>query len=58
VAAVRAWPELMADGLRWNRPIRLLNVFVLMNLAMLHGWWKFLSGNAEVTWQHDRALSR
>jgi cellulose synthase/poly-beta-1,6-N-acetylglucosamine synthase-like glycosyltransferase len=58
VAAVRAWPELMSDGLRWNRPIRLLNVFVLMNLAMLHGWWKFLSGNAEVTWQHDRALSR
>jgi cellulose synthase/poly-beta-1,6-N-acetylglucosamine synthase-like glycosyltransferase len=58
VAAVRAWPKLVSDGLPWSRPIRLLNVFVVTNLAMLHGWSKFLSGNAEITWQHDRALSR
>jgi cellulose synthase/poly-beta-1,6-N-acetylglucosamine synthase-like glycosyltransferase len=42
-----------------RRPlVRLLNVFVMMNLAMLHGWSKFLSGHSETTWQHDRVLSR
>ncbi len=42
----------------WLRPIRLLHVFVTMNLAMLHGWWKFITRRSEVTWQHDRMLSR
>lgn len=40
------------------RPIHLLSVFVTINAAMLHGWWKFVSGHAEVTWQHDRVLTR
>jgi hypothetical protein len=35
-----------------------VNVFVTMNVAILHGWWKFLTGHAEISWQHDRALSR
>jgi hypothetical protein len=52
------WPRLVPSGLSGSRPVRMLNVFALMNLAMLHGWWKFLSGNPEITWQHDRALSR
>jgi cellulose synthase/poly-beta-1,6-N-acetylglucosamine synthase-like glycosyltransferase len=43
---------------RWLRPLRLVNVFVTMNVAMLHGWWKFVSGDAEVTWTHDRVLTR
>jgi cellulose synthase/poly-beta-1,6-N-acetylglucosamine synthase-like glycosyltransferase len=42
----------------WLRPVRLMTVFITMNLAMLHGWWKFVAGRAEVTWQHDRVLSR
>jgi len=41
----------------WLRPIRLVSVFVTMNAAMLHGWWKFASGYAEVTWTHDRVLN-
>jgi cellulose synthase/poly-beta-1,6-N-acetylglucosamine synthase-like glycosyltransferase len=39
---------------------KLLNacrVFVTINLAMLHGWWKFMSGRNDVTWQHDRSTS-
>lgn len=35
---------------------RMLAVFTSMNVAVLHGWTKFLSGNVEVTWQHDRAV--
>jgi cellulose synthase/poly-beta-1,6-N-acetylglucosamine synthase-like glycosyltransferase len=42
----------------WLRPVRLVNVFLTMNLAMLHGWWKFFTGHTDVTWQHDRALNR
>jgi cellulose synthase/poly-beta-1,6-N-acetylglucosamine synthase-like glycosyltransferase len=43
---------------RFLKPLLFAHVFLTMNLAMLHGWWKFVSGHAEVTWQHDRALSR
>jgi hypothetical protein len=25
---------------------------------MLNGWWKFVTGQTDVTWQHDRVLSR
>lgn len=39
------------------RPMRLLHVFITMNLAMLHGWWKFVRGDMEATWQHGRAVS-
>jgi cellulose synthase/poly-beta-1,6-N-acetylglucosamine synthase-like glycosyltransferase len=47
-----------ARSASWLRPLRLVHVFVTMNVAMLHGWWKFLAGRSEVTWQHDRMLSR
>jgi len=61
-AAVIVWAnarlESASSWLQRNRLARMLSVFVTMNLAMLHGWWKFLSGNVETTWQHDRALSR
>lgn len=56
VAVRAAWPASVLAA--WARPIRLLHVFVTMNLGMLHGWWKFLSGRAEVTWQHERVLTR
>jgi cellulose synthase/poly-beta-1,6-N-acetylglucosamine synthase-like glycosyltransferase len=58
VFVAQKWPRLVPSTLLDSRPVRILNVFALMNLAMLHGWWKFLSGNPEITWQHDRALSR
>jgi len=38
-----------------SRLIRLLSAFVTINIAVLHGWWKFLSGHGDVTWQHDRS---
>jgi cellulose synthase/poly-beta-1,6-N-acetylglucosamine synthase-like glycosyltransferase len=41
-----------------NRLMRMVSVFATMNLAMLHGWCKFVTGKTEVTWQHDRVLSR
>jgi len=41
-----------------SRLMRLLSFFLTMNLAMLHGWCKFLTGKTDVTWQHDRVLSR
>jgi cellulose synthase/poly-beta-1,6-N-acetylglucosamine synthase-like glycosyltransferase len=47
----------LTGSARWHRPIRLAHVFVTMNVAMLHGWWKFLTGRTETTWQHDRVMS-
>lgn len=55
-ALVAAWPALAKTA--WSRPLRLLAIFAAINVAMLHGWWKFLSGDQEVTWQHDRVLSK
>jgi hypothetical protein len=39
-----------------GRLIRLINVLMVANLAILHGWWRFASGHAETTWQHERAV--
>jgi hypothetical protein len=58
LAAARTYPSLVSSRFPVSRALGLLSVFVTMNLAVLHGWWKFISGYAEVTWQHDRALSR
>jgi cellulose synthase/poly-beta-1,6-N-acetylglucosamine synthase-like glycosyltransferase len=41
-----------------SRPVRLLSAFATINVAMLHGWWKVLTGMTDTTWQHDRVLSR
>jgi hypothetical protein len=38
-----------------SRLFRFVNVFLTINVAVLHGWWGFLSGRGDVTWQHDRA---
>jgi cellulose synthase/poly-beta-1,6-N-acetylglucosamine synthase-like glycosyltransferase len=47
-----------ASGSGLLRPLRLATVFVTMNIGMLHGWWKFLSGRTDVMWQPERVLSR
>jgi len=36
------------------RALHLLEGFITMNIAVLAGWWNFLNGRADVTWQHDR----
>jgi cellulose synthase/poly-beta-1,6-N-acetylglucosamine synthase-like glycosyltransferase len=40
---------------RVPRLFRYADVFLTINVAVLHGWWKFLSGRSDVTWQHDRS---
>ena len=40
-----------------GRAVRLAMVFVMMNLAILHGWCKFLSGRTDTVWQHDRSAA-
>jgi hypothetical protein len=42
---------------RWlpMRLLRQLGVFLTINAAVLEGWWKFLRGQREVVWQHDRS---
>jgi cellulose synthase/poly-beta-1,6-N-acetylglucosamine synthase-like glycosyltransferase len=58
VLAGRVMPRLLASDLQLARPLRLATVFVTMNVGMLHGWWKFLSGRTEVMWQPERMLSQ
>jgi cellulose synthase/poly-beta-1,6-N-acetylglucosamine synthase-like glycosyltransferase len=46
---------------RWrglSRLFDLASVFATINLAILSGWWKFLNGHGDVTWQHDRSPIR
>jgi cellulose synthase/poly-beta-1,6-N-acetylglucosamine synthase-like glycosyltransferase len=58
LALALAGASLFAYVFHRNRLARLMSVFVTMNVAMLHGWGKFLRGRPEVTWQHDRESSR
>ena len=54
-AAARSKPSAVSP---WSLPGRLLyflNVFLTINLAVLQGWWNFLCGRRDVTWQHDRS---
>jgi cellulose synthase/poly-beta-1,6-N-acetylglucosamine synthase-like glycosyltransferase len=37
-----------------SRLLNLLGIFLAMNMAILQGWWFFLSGRRHVVWQHDR----
>jgi cellulose synthase/poly-beta-1,6-N-acetylglucosamine synthase-like glycosyltransferase len=45
-----SWPGIA------GRLLRLATMLATTNLAVLHGWWRFVLGYSEVTWQHDRAL--
>lgn len=51
-----AMPDLFASSRGFGRALRLLNLLAVTNLAVLHGWSRFVSGHSEVTWQHDRAV--
>jgi cellulose synthase/poly-beta-1,6-N-acetylglucosamine synthase-like glycosyltransferase len=48
-------PNAFVKGMAMDRLLRAAGVFVTINVAMLHGWWKFLSGQNDVTWRHDRS---
>ena len=43
-----------AGFLEHVRIISLFNVFVTINVAVLNGWWRFLAGQGDTVWQHDR----
>lgn len=52
----RVRPELSAALAPVGRVFRLVDILLVTNLALLHGWWRFATGHSEVTWQHDRAV--
>jgi cellulose synthase/poly-beta-1,6-N-acetylglucosamine synthase-like glycosyltransferase len=54
VAAAAASP-LVPPRFAVGRLLRMVNAFVLINIAVLDGWRKFLTGEGDVTWQPDRA---
>jgi len=37
-----------------DRLLGFLNTFLMINLAVLLGWWHFLRGQRDTMWQHDR----
>ena len=47
-------PQRLGSG----RYLRFAAAFVTINVAVLDGWSKFLSGRGDVTWQHDRLAGR
>jgi hypothetical protein len=51
-AAVRRPPAVATSAV-----LRAIEVFLTVNAAMAHGWWKFLTGKNDVTWQHDRSAA-
>jgi cellulose synthase/poly-beta-1,6-N-acetylglucosamine synthase-like glycosyltransferase len=46
--------RLLSSTRRRGRILRILNVLALTNVAILHGWWRFVSGRSDTTWQPDR----
>ena len=48
-------PEVTFHRSSWGRLLGFLNTFFTINAAVLQGWWKFLRGQRDVTWQHDRS---
>jgi cellulose synthase/poly-beta-1,6-N-acetylglucosamine synthase-like glycosyltransferase len=55
-AAIAALLALALATLSRTRALQFVNVFLTMNLAMLDGWRRFLTGRADITWQHDRSV--
>jgi hypothetical protein len=45
----------IARRIRVPRLLRFAGVFLVANVAVLHGWWKFLSGRRTVVWEPDRS---
>ncbi len=50
VTAALAWDR----AFKPNRVLQIIKSFLMINLAMLDGWRKFLSGERDVMWQPDR----
>jgi hypothetical protein len=40
------------------RALRILRAFATINLAVLDGWRKFITGQTDVVWQHERSAVR
>jgi cellulose synthase/poly-beta-1,6-N-acetylglucosamine synthase-like glycosyltransferase len=51
-------PELIPSVMGFRPVVQVLSAFVVTNLAVSHGWWRFVAGRSETTWQHDRTLLR
>jgi len=51
-------PSIASPRFPTGRPVRFLGIFFMINLAVLHGWWKFISGRKDVMWQHDRSAGQ
>jgi cellulose synthase/poly-beta-1,6-N-acetylglucosamine synthase-like glycosyltransferase len=54
-ALSKARPLIASTSFPGGRLLHFLNIFLMINIAVLHGWWRFLSGFGDVTWQHDRS---
>ena len=52
----RMRPGSSSSRVLFGRVFRLLDILLVTNLAVLHGWWRFVTGHSEVTWQHDRTV--
>lgn len=48
--------KLVAPPAQVGRLLNIVPAFLAVNIAILHGWWKFLSARTETTWQHDRSV--
>jgi len=57
VALSKAVSSIMPLRFTPSRLVRFVEVFLIMNVAVLDGWWRFLSGSGDVTWQHDRSAA-
>jgi len=51
-------PSIASPRFPTGRAVRFLGIFLTINLAVLHGWWKFISGRRDVMWQHDRSAGK
>ena len=50
-------PALVFPLSAFSRLLNPLSIFMVVNIAILHGWWLFLCGRRDVVWQHDRSLT-
>lgn len=48
-------PSIASHRFQTGRPVRFFGFFLTINLAVLYGWWKFISGRRDILWQHDRS---
>ena len=51
-------PSIASPRFPTGRSVRFLGIFLTINLAVIHGWWKFISGRRDIIWQHDRLTGK